>query len=489
MHSRVGYTLLLIAALVATHPIAAQAAPHPTRLPAAVQAALSRQHLPTSSLHAWVMSSDGKSPILSWRSDQAANPASVMKLVTTYAALSRLGPSFTWKTTIKAYGQLSGDTLHGSVWVRGGGDPKLVVERLEPMLQSLREAGIRRIAGDVVLDHRAFTLGPTDPAEFDGEPLRPYNSTPDALLINFKALVMTFTPDAAAGVARVKVDPPMAGIHMDPLVTLSTGPCGDWRGQLRATVADPAQLRFFGSYPLACGEREWPTAYADPTSHAARAIAGMWQKLGGELSGSARDWQAQDKPLETLSPVFARSFDSLPLSDIVRDVNKFSNNVMAQHLMLTLGLQFQPALAGSDTRAAGRQALLDWWRATFPDLKAPVLDNGSGLSRHERIRADSLGRMLLHALRSPVTRELTESLPVSGQDKALARRADLPTGQAWLKTGTLRDVSALAGYVRGADEALYAVVAIINHPNAATGRPALDALVNWVARQQARQAQ
>jgi serine-type D-Ala-D-Ala carboxypeptidase/endopeptidase (penicillin-binding protein 4) len=482
MHRRARHALLLTAALASTHPVAALATP-PDKLPASVQAALSRQHLPASSLHAWVMPSGGTSPVLSWRSDQPANPASVMKLVTTYAALSQLGPSFTWKTTLKAYGQLAGDTLHGSVWIRGGGDPKLVVERLEPMLQSLREAGVRQIAGDMVLDHRAFTLGPTNPADFDGEPLRPYNSTPDALLINFKSLVMTFTPDAAAGVARVRVEPPMAGVQMDAQVPLGTGPCGDWRGQLRATVADPAQLRFFGSYPMSCGEREWPTAYADPASHAARAVAGMWQRLGGGLSGSARDWQTPDKILETLNPVYTRSFDSLPLSDIVRDVNKFSNNVMAQHLLLTLGLQAQPALARADTRAAGRQAVLDWWRVTFPRLNAPVLDNGSGLSRQERIRADALGPMLLHALQSPVSREFTESLPISGQDKALARRADLPAGLAWLKTGTLRDVSALAGYVRGENGVLYAVVAIINHPNAATGRPALDALVNWVARQ------
>jgi D-alanyl-D-alanine carboxypeptidase/D-alanyl-D-alanine-endopeptidase (penicillin-binding protein 4) len=449
--------------------------------PASVVNALQRSELPERSLSVYVASADGP-PLYQAHAGRAANPASVIKLVTTYSALVQMGPAYVWKTPLRAHGQMSGDTLRGAVLMRGAGDPKLVVERLEPMLQTLRDAGIRRIEGDIVLDRRAFALPPVDPAEFDGEPLRPYNSSPDALLINFKSLVMTFTPDPAAGVARVKVEPPMAGVQMDSTVALSTGVCGDWRSALKATVADPLRLRFHGSYPSACGEREWPTAYADPTSHSARAVAGMWQRLGGELTGRVRDWQPTDAALASQPTVFSRSFDSLPLTDIVRDVNKFSNNVMAQHLLLTLGLHQEPALARTDTQQAGRKAVLDWWRRTLPAQPAPTLDNGSGLSRHERIRADALGQMLLHAQQSPVAREFMDSLPVSGQDKALARRPDLPAGQAWLKTGTLRDVAAIGGYVRGNSGKLYAVVAIINHPNASAGKPALDALVNWVAK-------
>lgn len=450
--------------------------------PRGLASALAAADIPERTLSAYVVDDSGRI-VHQAHARRPANPASVMKLVTSYAVLQQLGHRFTWKTPVQAHGRLLNGTLTGTVILRGSGDPKLVVERLEPMMQALRDAGIQRIAGDIVLDRRAFALPPVDPAEFDGEPLRPYNSSPDALLINFKSLVMTFTPDPAAGVARVKVEPPMAGVQMDATVPLANGPCGDWRGSLKATVADPLRLRFGGSYPMSCGEREWPTAYADPASHSARAVGGMWAKLGGELTGQVRDWRPADAALQTQPIVVSRSFDSLPLNDIVRDVNKFSNNVMAQHLLLTLGLHQEPQLAQTDTRAAGRKALLDWWRRTLPAQTAPVIDNGSGLSRSERIRADALGQMLLHALQSPVSREFMDSLPVSGQDKALARRPDLPAGQAWLKTGTLRDVAAIGGYVRGDSGKLYAVVAIINHPNASAGKPALDALVNWVARQ------
>jgi D-alanyl-D-alanine carboxypeptidase/D-alanyl-D-alanine-endopeptidase (penicillin-binding protein 4) len=381
--------------------------------------------------------------------------------------------------------------LQGNLVVRGGGDPKLVVERLQAVLAQVQASGVRVIRGDIVLDRSAFQVPQHDAGEFDGEPLRPYNARPDALLINFKALVMNFTPDLASGRARVRVEPPMAGLLADESVPLArVARCGDWRSELRASVDNPNRLQFAGSYSSACGDRSWPTAYAEPSTYAARAIEGSWRAIGGLLTGTVRDATGAELALlrarGTLSGDKAPlrlDAPSLPLREIVRDVNKFSNNVMAQHLFLTLGRQAQTGPHPQGTPETGRAALGAWWKKTLPLMPAPVMDNGSGLSRSERISAASLAAMLQHAAQSRVAQDLAESLPVAGTDATMRERAKSVAGQAFMKTGSLRDVTSVAGYANGASGARYIVIGMINHPNAGAGRVALDALIQWAVQE------
>jgi serine-type D-Ala-D-Ala carboxypeptidase/endopeptidase (penicillin-binding protein 4) len=322
-----------------------------------------------------------------------------------------------------------------------------------------------------VLDHSAFEVAAQEPGTFDGEPLRPYNASPDALLLNFKSVVITFTPLGAN--AQLQVEPPLAAVQFPASVPLSRAPCGDWRAALQPDFSDPARVRFAGTYPAVCGERIWPLAYADPRSYAGRAIAGMWQHIGGSLRGQVRDGQV---PVG-LVPAF--ELQSPPLAEIVRDINKYSNNVMAQQLFLTLALvQKSPA-----TVESARQVLGQWWRERMGPEQPPMFDNGSGLSREERITAQQLARLLQLAWSSPLMPELMASLPLSGVDGTLRRgRVKAGLGLAHLKTGSLRDSMGVAGYVDGASGKRYVLVAIINHPQAASARPAIDALIDWAAR-------
>ena len=191
------------------------------RLPKAIAQALARAQVPTSAVTLLVVDASGqRPPRLSHRAGEAMNPASVIKLVTTYAALDVLGPDFLWKTNITMDGSIQNGLLDGNMVVRGGGDPKLVVERLQALLSQVQASGVRAIRGDIVLDRSAFSEPSVNAAEFDGEPLRPYNTQPDALLINFKTLVMTFTPDLSQGRALVRTEPPMAGLLVDGSVPL-----------------------------------------------------------------------------------------------------------------------------------------------------------------------------------------------------------------------------------------------------------------------------
>jgi D-alanyl-D-alanine carboxypeptidase/D-alanyl-D-alanine-endopeptidase (penicillin-binding protein 4) len=400
------------------------------------------------------------------------NPASVAKLVTTYVALDQLGPAFTWSTPVFVDGTVQGGTLTGNVYIQGQGDPKLVVERVWLLLRRLRAMGIQQVQGDIVLDHAAFETVAQDPGAFDGEPLRPYNAAPDALLLNFKSLVMTFVPDRN-GRAQVQYEPPLAGVQTVASVPLVAGECGDWRGGLKADFADPARIRFAGGYPTACGERAWPVAYADPASYASRAIAGLWADMGGKLTGQVRDGRVP----QGLQPSFA--VQSPSLAEVIRDINKYSNNVMAQQLFLTLSLQ----QTGVGTLQGSRELVRTWWRDRI-GTEPPVVDNGSGLSRDERISAQQLARLLQLAWTSPLMPELMSSLPVAGADGTLRRMRGRSAGLAHLKTGSLRDVAAVAGYVHAASGRRYVLVAIANHPNAAAARPAFDALIDWTVRDQ-----
>jgi len=466
----------LAAALVS---LAATAQP----LPPEVETLLARAKVPREALAALVIDATPgpkgqAAPLLSYRASAAMNPASVMKLVTTYAGLELLGPAYTWKTPVYVDGPIAHGVLRGNLILQGQGDPTLVMERLWLLLRRVQALGIKTISGDILLDRRAFAASAQNAGDFDGEALRPYNVQPDALLVNFKSVVMTFTPNPGSGQVSVNYDPPLASVQMQASVPLSAGAqggaaladCGDYRAQLKPDFSDPYRMAFKGSYPAACGEKVWAVAYPDPASYAQRAIAGLWQEMGGQLGGRVRDGAAP----AGLKPVFELA--SPPLAEVIRDINKYSNNLMAQQLFLTLSLQ-RPGGASSE---ASREAVRDWWQKRFGAQDMPVLDNGSGLSRQARITPQGLARLLQAAYVSGVMPELMASLPIAGVDGTLKRSAS-PVSQGWahLKTGTLRDATALAGYADTPSGRRLIVVGLINHPNAPAARPALEALVDW----------
>ena len=471
-------TVLLLAMVLVDPPVQAQPSENP--LPPEVRAALARAKVPADALSVIVQDTGpagatAASPLLSWHAHRAINPASVFKLATTYAALDLLGPAFVWTTPVWLKGSVREGVLEGDLVIKGQGDPKLVHERLWLLLRRVQQMGVREIRGDIVLDRSAFVVPDASPAEFDGEPLRPYNVRPDALLLSYKAVLYTFTPDPARGIARVGAEPPIQGMQVDAQVPLLAGPCDDWRAGLKATPGDPERMRFAGGYPASCGERLWPLAYAEPARYNARLLQALWYELGGKLNGSVRDGLAPTTP-----PSFEVS--SPALAEVVRDINKYSNNVMAQQLFLTLGLQ----LRGGGTPDNARAVLREWLGQQLgAQAEGVVVDNGSGLSRETRISAEALASLLQSAWRSPVMPELLASLPVAGID-GTARRARGAAGRAHLKTGSLKDVAAVAGVVLSPGGRRRIVVAVLNHPQAEQARPALDAVVQWAISETAR---
>ena len=451
---------------------AARAQDDATRLPLpdAVAAALRAAAIPPAASAIVVLPLAPGGVTIEVNASQPMNPASTMKLVTTYAALGLLGPAYTWRTEAFVTGAIRRDVLEGSLVVRGSGDPKLVIENLWLMVQRIRSYGIREIRGDVVLDRSAFDVAAHDPGDFDGERFRPYNAGPDALLLNFKAVALGFVPDPEARSARVVPLPALVGMKLPPSVRAADGPCGDWRARLQADFADPMAPVFRGAFPLSCGERVWHLSVLDHARYFSAAFASLWQSAGGSWSGRLREGPV---------PADARRIalhESAPLAEVIRDVNKLSNNVMARQIYLTMGAESSRQPASAARAEAAVRAWLDSQGLAMPEL---VLENGAGLSRVERVSATGVARLLRHAFDSPLMPELMASLPLVGVDGTMRKRSGA-AGSAHIKTGLLADVRAVAGYVHAASGRRYAVVAIINHANAGRGQAAHDALLQWV---------
>lgn len=447
-----------------------------TRLPPAVAQALAAAGLPESSTGIFVQEAQAARPVLSYGDERALNPASTIKLLTTFAALDLLGPAYQWTTEVYTDGVWRGDTLDGNLILKGSGDPRLTLENFWLMLRDLRGRGVREIRGDLVLDRSYFARQESDPAGFDNEPTRPYNTAPDALLVNFKAVRLQFIPDMERRGLKITAEPALPQVQILNNVILDNEPCDDWVGRLKLTAlgdATSARLLFAGNYSVACGEKERNYSILGHPQYVHGLFGLLWRELGGTFAGGVRDGE---------TPAGARlllAHQTQSLAEIVRDINKYSNNVMARQLYLALGaiVSGPPASAEKSTRA------IKQWLATrrlaFPEL---TLENGSGLSRSERISAKSLGQLLITAQRTPVLPEFASSLPLVAVDGTMKKRlagADI-AGQAHIKTGSLSGARAIAGYVLDAKGRTMVVVCIINHPRAQVAASIQDALLKWV---------
>jgi len=418
---------------------------------------------------------DSHKALIAVNQTTAFSPASTMKLLTTDAALELLGPTFTWKTQAYMTGSVTGEVLNGDLIFKGSGDPKLVTENFWLFLRQIRASGIREIHGNVLLDRSAFEPLQNDAESFDGDPIKPYNALPDALLLNYQMLRIQFMPVTAGGMSSITVDPPLADVEIVAPVWTNDD-CGDWQSKLGVNLG-VGQLRFTGRYSAACGDKTWYVRpyQLTPDQYFSAAFKKMWADVGGKFSGEVADGLVPpDARLLTV-------WESPALSEVIRDINKFSNNVMARQLLLTLanagGAATQPA-----DEVRGAQAIKAW--LDYKGIAAPELqiENGSGLSRNERIAPASMADLLLKAYQSPMMPELISSMPLAGFDGTMRHRLSDQdvAGNAHIKTGTLNDVKAIAGYVTAQSGKRYVVVFFINHANAASGGVAQDALLEWI---------
>ncbi|MFZ1387690.1 MAG: D-alanyl-D-alanine carboxypeptidase/D-alanyl-D-alanine-endopeptidase [Thiolinea sp.] len=398
------------------------------RLPDQVAGTLRASGVSEAGMGTYVrLASGGQPALLTANADNPQSPASTMKLVTTYAALGILGPDYRWPTEIHTNGNVTGGTLYGDVIIRGYGNPQFAENDFRQMLQALRARGINSIKGNLVADTGFFNVPYQDPGAFDGNAGAAYNAQPEAILYQERGSCYEFK-DLKGKIQKVC-----------PILPSSS--------QARQAL----NVNLFGSF---------------------------WKMWVGEMGGQMQGTFVRGGTPQSAQLVYTHR--SRPLREIIMEVNKDSNNVMARQILLSIGAK---QLGAPGTPQKGAQAIGQWLESRglpFPELR---LENGSGLSRIEQITPRHMGEMLVDAYNSPYRNDLMTSMAVLGVDGTLKNRMKNSSlaGRGRFKTGTLRDVRALAGYLQASDGQTYVISILHNDPRArASVRAAHDDLVEWV---------
>jgi D-alanyl-D-alanine carboxypeptidase/D-alanyl-D-alanine-endopeptidase (penicillin-binding protein 4) len=453
-------------------------------LPVQVQNALDYRNVPSDALSIYVEELATGEVELAWNEDSPRNPASVEKMVTTLVALDSLGPAYRWKTEVSALGDVADGTLDGDLLLKGYGDPYLVTERFWQMLRRVRQSGVDKIDGDLLLDDSFFDVGNYDPAAFDREPLRAYNVSPNALLTNFKVVRYYFEPDPQTARVQVTLEPSLENLDVVNQLRVANGACrGYQRGITITPNADFNKITFSGRFPSGCEIYAMDRTALAHNEFTYGLFKSLWEESGGEFGGAwsnvIADELIKDDAHEPLV-----TFDSLPLSEVIAKVNKYSNNVMAKQLLFTLAAE---KYGPSGTEAKGRQVVREWLAEHGMDFAELRIENGAGLSRHSRMTAKHLGSMLRYAYESPFMPEYLSSLSLSGLDGTLSRRFrnSALTGQAHMKTGSLDHVSAVAGYFQSRSGKRFIVVTMLNHTDIhrGPGEEVQEMLLRWLYEQ------
>lgn len=483
---------LALSALLAWLPVHAQ-------LPAPVMDVLRATQIPEDAVSALVLRDD--KTILSHLADHPMQPASTMKLVTTLISLERLGPVFRGRTELRTDGEIDGSVLKGDLYLRGGADADFTGEALETMLRALRYQGIRKIQGHLVVDRQLFNPARLDlnVPPFDESPEAYYNVIPDAAMINKNMLQLDLR--STSGKLKLAVQPELPGVTIASDMKLVDADCAKWDEGWKTPEVIPQaggriKVMLHGTFPKNCAASETINVI-DRQAYLDRLFRATWKRLGGSIQGETTEG-GTPAATKLLAEHVARA-----LPEIVRDTNKPSDNTLARTLFLSLGALEADPLLGShpqaDATAAGAgteaqpntlaradQAVRRWMREHGIDDTGLVLENGSGLSRTERITPIQMGGLLQAGLRSNWAPEFLASMPIVAVDGTMRRRLhDSPAaGRARMKTGTLRNVTAIAGYVPDASGRQCVVVAMVNSELVGNGhgRAVLDALVDWVAR-------
>ena len=450
-------------------------------IPAPVRKVIDAYKIPDASISVIVQDVGSVTPLLSLNGDVPRNPASAIKLLTTFTALDVLGPTHTWRTELYALGPVKNGVLEGDLVLKGYGDPYLVIEEFWKMLGLLRAKGVETIDGDLVIDDSYLAVPEQDPGAFDGQPFRLYNVVPNAALINFKAIEFQFFPSRDGKSVRIRTIPEMPNLSITNKLTLKQDRCRGYQRGIAMDIPDRVaadRVVFSGTFPSGCRSYSLHRSALQPDSYAYGTFKRLWGHWGGSVTGGFRKGYVLTKK----RPYVVRQ--SRPLADIIRAVNKWSNNVMTRLLLYSLAAtKFDPPL----TKEQGIEVLHDYLRQHGLDDTELVIDNGSGLSRVTRITADLMNDLLHHAFDNPYMPEFMASMSINGLDGTTRKRfrGRPEAGRMHLKTGRLDDVAAVAGYVVAKSGTRYTVVLMINHDNVHQG-PGIEiqnALLKWVHRQ------
>lgn len=399
--------------------------------------------------------------VFAYQADRALQPASTMKVVTAAAALRTLGPAYRFSTEIHHDGELSPDgVLNGNLYVRGTGDPTMVLERLWKLVFDLKVQGVREIKGDVVFDDSFMDRNAGIPGwnkEVDAVNGPSYYPPLGALSLNYNTVAILVGPGASSGsAARVELETRSPALEVINKATTGGKGSKPWLKVEREVEDRKVKFTVTGSVPMETEVRRYYRTVADATAYFSGAFAEMLKDQDVKVKGR---FLAGKVPRDAEKVLVAQSES---LSRILMDTNKQSNNFMAEQVLKTMGavVHGEPG-----TTEKGLQVVASYLSSLGLPSDDYQLVNGSGLARGTTMKPDLLTAVLVDMYNDrKVGAEFQSSLSIGGVDGTLRSRFQRPdeVGRLRGKTGSLNGVHCLVGYLDGADGEVYAFSFLVN---------------------------
>ncbi len=446
------------------------------RLPIEVKTEIEKSPLTEDQVSLWIAPADNPAaPIVDFQSHIPRTPASVMKVITTGTGLLLLGTDYRWKTEFYTDGSINNGTLNGNLIIKGYGDPYMVQENMADMVSALQISGLSHINGKVILDNSYFLNSNENPEAFDGHGIEPYNAIPSALSINFRTIDLILTP--INNQVQITTDPELTFTHIQNQMYVNKAKrCRGKRGFNPKISVNYNQdlIIVSGSLSKNCRTTKLSKVLTDAGDLYFGHFKKMWQEKGGTITDN---WVYGEVP--STAKLFYTYQSQKNLSEQIAAMNKKSNNIMTRQLFLTIGAEkTQPPASLPKSRTTVLQQL----KNLGVDTHNLFIDNGSGLSRMASISAKQMGQFLLAMHQSPARQAFEQSLSIAGVDGTLRHRlrntplADNAIG----KSGTLKQVKSLVGYLHAQSGKKYIYVMLFEGRNARAGRPLMDNILQWL---------
>ena len=402
------------------------------------------------------------------------NSASLVKIITTYISLKELGPNFSWRSDFYYTGDIVGETLKGDIVFKGTGDASFSVEDLEGMIREIQEKGIKRIEGNLLFDTSYFGLIPSE-VTFDNNPMRAYNVFPSA--ISLQSNTINFIFKSQKNKVKIKSKPNIKTLKIINNIKSTREKCLNWREKLRYETKITEQqtlLYFSGKFSRKCKVKEIDLAMLDWQTYFYHTFKQKWIDNGGWFNGS---FIQTSEALDDNRLLASHYSDSLV--NLIRDTNKYSLNLMSRNLMLTIIANenyVQP------TEAMVNSYIKNWLVEHQIDSEGLFIDNGAGLSRNIKISINQFLMILQNIYYDPMMPEMISSFPIAGIDGTLKRRMrNSPIKMnGHFKTGSMNEVSAMAGFFLNNEKQMNIFVFMMNGKKAKMSQNFQEALIESV---------